>query len=574
LRIVVLSAATLLLSCRTDSVTAPASPDKPFPAILDGAHGEGRARFFFLPPTVLPTSPLSFSGTFDGTLSAAARVCIGTGPCGPDNAIAAFTSSGGTGGSPLARLSVYPRWYPSGPVYAAVWDTRQCASGPCTLSPAQAYRLHVYATNAAGSEVELGLADITVVLPPAPHLPSPPVDLGNYSPLVPGWPYVIAFRIEQGVVGDVQVSVTPGIVKTNATGTATATVSDLHGAALSGRTVIFTTAGVATTVAPSSGPTSGSGQATTTVTAGATPGTATITATTQGLSRTAVLTVTAPGIVLVQEGFEDNAFLSRDWYDNSALPITDTEHVTGSTHALEVHYTAGARTPTWGGPARHLFQATPTVYVGYWVKYSTNWVGSSEPFHPHEFNLMSDLDGDYADPANGWLVGYIEHNYRNGGVPRLAMQDNMAINTSYGTPPIDLINVTENRSTSGCNGVVESNVLASCYDNPPWYNAKIVDASQVWFQPTPGPGYKGDWNHVEVYLQLNSVVGGKGVADGVMQYWFNGALAIDRHDILYRTGARPTIQFRQFLIAPYMRDGSPVDQYMWIDDLIVATGKP
>ena len=72
---------------------------------------------------------------------------------------------------------------------------------------------------AAGREVELGLADITVVLPPAPHLPPPPVDLGNYSPLVPGWPYVIAFRIELGVVGDVQVSVTPGIVKTNATGT-------------------------------------------------------------------------------------------------------------------------------------------------------------------------------------------------------------------------------------------------------------------------------------------------------------------------------------------------------------------
>ena len=116
--------------------------------------------------------------------------------------------------------------------------------------------------------------------------------------------------------------------------------------------------------------------------------------------------------------------------------------------------------------------------------------------------------------------------------------------------------------------------MTTCFNMPPWYNDKELLAPQVWFQPTPGPGYKGDWNHVEVYLQLNSVVGGLGVADGVMQYWFNGALVIDRHDILFRTGARPTIRFHQFLIAPYIGDGSPVDQYMWIDDLTVATGRP
>ena len=40
------------------------------------------------------------------------------------------------------------------------------------------------------------------------------------------------------------------------------------------------------------------------------------------------------------------------------------------------------------------------------------------------------------------------------------------------------------------------------------------------------------------------------------------------------TGARPTIQFHQFLIAAYIGDGSPVDQYMWVDDLTIATGKP
>src|SRR2546425_4885011 len=222
---------------------------------------------------------------------------------------------------------------------------------------------------------------------------------------------------------------------------------------------------------------------------------------------------------------------------------------------------------------RHLFSATPTLYVSYWVKYSSNWVGSGHPYHPHEFLVMSDQDGDFDGPSNGWLVAYIEENYQNGGIPRLQLQDNKAINTSFGTPPVNLVGVTENRSTAGCNGVVEANVVTTCFNMPPWYNDKEVSAPQVWFQPTPGPGYKGDWNHVEVYFQINSVVGGLGVADGVMQYWFNGALAIDRHDILFRTGARPTIQFHQFVIAPYMGDGSPVDQYMWVDDLTVTTSK-
>src|SRR2546425_4278617 len=109
---------------------------------------------------------------------------------------------------------------------------------------------------------------------------------------------------------------------------------------------------------------------------------------------------------------------------------------------------------------------------------------------------------------------------------------------------------------------------------PPWYNDKELQASQVWFQPTAGPGYKGNWNHVEAYFQINSIAGGIGQADGVMQYWFNGTLVFDRHDILFRTGARPSINFHQFLIAPYIGDGSPADQYMWVDNLTVATGAP
>ena len=280
------------------------------------------------------------------------------------------------------------------------------------------------------------------------------------------------------------------------------------------------------------------------------------------------------GVVLFEEAFENNAFAARGWYDNSTMATTTAQHVPGSQSAAEFHFPAGATTPTSGGAARHLFPTSPTLYVSYWVKYSDNWVGSGRPYHPHEFLVLSDLDGDFDGPSDNWLTMYIEHNYQNGGVPWLALQDNKAINTSYGTPPINLIGITENRSTGGCNGVVETNVVTTCYNTPPWYNGKELHAGQVWFQPTPGPGYKGNWNHVEAYFAIYSIVGGIGQANGVMQYWFNGTPVIDRHDILFRTGARPSINFHQFLIAPYIGDGSPADQYMWVDDLTVATSKP
>jgi hypothetical protein len=284
--------------------------------------------------------------------------------------------------------------------------------------------------------------------------------------------------------------------------------------------------------------------------------------------------VTGGGTVLFQENFQDAAFASRAWYDNPAMTITSAEHSPGSTSALEIHFTPGATGPTWGGAARHQFSPTPTLYVSYWVKYSTNWVGSGQMDHPHEFYVLSNLDGQYSGLANDWLTMYIETNFVNGaGTPRVSLQDNLAINTSFGAVPINLIGVTENRSVGGCNGMAETNLFSECYGGP--YNDKQWNrGGTVAFQAASGTGYKGDWNHVETYFQINSIVNGVGQPDGIVQYWFNGALIIDRHDVLFRAGARTTLAFAQFLIAPYIGNGSPADQSMWVDNLTVATAKP
>jgi len=370
------------------------------------------------------------------------------------------------------------------------------------------------------------------------------------------------------VVTTVTVAPPGASINVGATVTLTATVKDAQGNVMTGQTITWSSSNTAIATVSSSG-----------VVTGVAPGSATVTATCSGKTGSSAVTVTSPpppppgGTILFQEDFENSSIGSRGWYDNTSAQISTVEHISGSTASAQYHFLSGAMTPTSGGAQRHKFTPSNSFYVSFYVKYSTNWVGSGQAYHPHEFYILSTLDGDYDGPSQNFLDVYVEHNYQNGGRPRLAIQDNKSVNTSQGAVPNNLIGVTENRSTSGCNGVVESNFPSECYNaGTYWYNSKTL-TGPVTFQPNAGAGYKNNWNFVEAYFQLNTIVNGIGQADGVMQYWFNGTLIIDRHDILFRTGNRPTLQFSQFLIAPYIGDGSPADQYMWIDNLRAATAR-
>src|SRR6266545_7392706 len=281
-----------------------------------------------------------------------------------------------------------------------------------------------------------------------------------------------------------------------------------------------------------------------------------------------------PGSVLLQESFDNASLDVRGWYDGHAATISTTEYHGGG-GSIESRFPASGTQPSWA-TKRHLFTPSPTVYVSFWVKYSTNWVGSGRPYHPHEFVILSDLDGDWDGLSNDVLTAYIEQVYNNGGQPQLALQDGKNVNLSLGSPPNNLVGVTEDRSVSGCNGHTETSGVDvwNCFNMPPWYSAKEYHAAAVAFQLNPGPGYKSDWNHVEAYFQMNSIVGGIGQTDGIVRYWFNGVLVIDRTNVLLRTGAHPTLKFKQIVLAPYIGDGSPADQTVWYDDLVVATARP
>jgi hypothetical protein len=280
----------------------------------------------------------------------------------------------------------------------------------------------------------------------------------------------------------------------------------------------------------------------------------------------------ATGAFLVEEGFEDSNLESRGWYDLGPLVRSTVEAHSGS-GSLELRFLQGANQAVGGG-ARHLFDETESVYLSYWAKYSQNWVGSGRPRHPHEFFLLTNADGRYVGPASTHLTVYVEHVHEAGGnVPWMRAQDSQNIDQSRLNQ--DLTGVTEDRAANGCNGSVDPHPTTCGPDVGGIHgNRKYWSASQPYFLDAPGPGYKNDWHHVEAYVQLNSIENGIGVNDGVIQYWFDGQLVINHHDVLLRTGAWPGMRFNQLLVGPFIGVGSPVEQTLWIDDLRIATARP
>jgi hypothetical protein len=285
----------------------------------------------------------------------------------------------------------------------------------------------------------------------------------------------------------------------------------------------------------------------------------------------------AGSTLLFQESFDDTNFGARGWYDlpsGGITSVTTAEHIPGSAGSLQVNFPQGPNTtPTPSTAARHLFTPTNSVYLRFWVKHSTNWVGSGLTYHPHEFYFLTTEDAQYAGPASNYLTTYVEENFQsNGGYAVMSAQDAKNIDASHINQ--DLTSVTEKRAVSGCNGEPD-NTPTTCYQSgSAWYNGKTWKSTQPVFQQAAGSGYKGDWHKVEAYFQLNSIVNGIGQRDGVAQYWVDGALVIDRHDLMFRTGVHTGMQFNQLVMGPYMGSGSPVSQTLWYDDLVVMTARP
>jgi hypothetical protein len=288
------------------------------------------------------------------------------------------------------------------------------------------------------------------------------------------------------------------------------------------------------------------------------------------------------GTILFEEKFDDDAFDGRGWYDGPGGVIDTSEHAPGSASSYRCDFAVSATTCTAGKPARHLITASETVYMGFWLKFSSNWVGSGRAYHPHMFHFINDLDSQYVGPAHTYLTTYTEV---VGGRALLALQDSKNVDLGCIIRNNDTIvgcngdattyPFTENRSVCSCNGLAGDLDGRDCFSNGngTWYSSRSWGSDGA-FADAAGPNYKADFHYVEVYFQMNSIRGGVGVADGKIRWVQDGKTLISYDAILLRTAAHATLSFNQFAVLPYIGDGSPVAQSFWVDDLVVATAKP
>ena len=198
----------------------------------------------------------------------------------------------------------------------------------------------------------------------------------------------------------------------------------------------------------------------------------------------------ALGAILFQESWDDANIASRGWYDNTTITISTAEHIPGSIASVQYEWKAGTSVPINGGAQRRKFPPTNSLYVSYWVKYGASYVGSGKPYHPHEFYILTTLNGAFDGLSFDYLTAYIEQNVRTingvtGGVPRLALQDGQMIDqTKIG---VNLIGVSENRAVAGCNGSAPTGYSSvDCYiqTGSTYVNDTKWDANAVSFLDT------------------------------------------------------------------------------------------
>ncbi len=126
-----------------------------------------------------------------------------------------------------------------------------------------------------------------------------------------------------------------------------------------------------------------------------------------------------------------------------------------------------------------------------------------------------------------------------------------------------------------CNGILGDLDARDCFDNGGyWYSARSWYSDAQAFGDGGAPFDKASWHFVEVYFAMNTIQGGVGVPDGKIRWVQDGQTLISSDAVLMRTAANPTLAFNQFAMLPYVGDGSPIDQHLYVDELTVATARP
>jgi hypothetical protein len=177
---------------------------------------------------------------------------------------------------------------------------------------------------------------------------------------------------------------------------------------------------------------------------------------------------------------------------------------------------------------------------------------------------MTNMNGAYDGMSRTYLTTYTEFNQ---GRPLMTLQDGSNINTSP-TPPWASTKSNENRAIGGCNGDSDGVGSLSCYDagGGTWMNGKLMEATKAT------PITIGVWHNVNAKFKMNTISNGIAFANGQVKYWMDGVNIMNYENIILRTGARPTQQFNQFILAPYGQVVTNTRSFCMDDLLITGIG--
>lgn len=239
------------------------------------------------------------------------------------------------------------------------------------------------------------------------------------------------------------------------------------------------------------------------------------------------------------EGFDDEQLHQRGWYDGNRFTISTQEPFSG-TGSVEFSWKERTTTPSSTSVMRRLFQPSESVYVRFRIRFSDGWGWSGRPYHPHLMHFMTTENDKYRGPASSHLTLYIEPWE---GKLRLAAQDIQNQNQPHG--------LTQGPLRGG-------------------YNGTMYDSAERVFTDAK-------WHIVEAEFQLNTLdlANDRPQANGLARGWVDGALVVDRQDLVFRSTDFPHMLFNQYLLSPYFGPGLlPHAQTLWIDDLVVADRRP
>jgi hypothetical protein len=225
--------------------------------------------------------------------------------------------------------------------------------------------------------------------------------------------------------------------------------------------------------------------------------------------------------IFFNEPVEDNNFASRGWYDTTSQVLTSDGAIGGSTQSIDWTWTQGQNTPPGATAMRLSISPTDNIFIEYYQKVSSSWVGSGAGFHPHLIWFLTNKDSDFSGPFGSELTLYSEMNGPNGLTPRLA------------------------------------------FANPANVNGVFYDSNNEDLQ-------LDTWHKIQVFFKLNTMTGNVGNNDGVFKCWVDDQIVVNVQDAMVREGAANTdMQITQLGLAPYIEPGggSPANQSVFIDEI-------